>query len=243
MKLLIKNMKLLTKNTILILIVLNIFIISACENGNNNVNNPIVTDTTQNFFFNEEISYWKMKNNKGDTAYFQATEKETISIAMKFWDTTEYNRINVIATPIQFVYWEDGMKKRQHFAIVSHNNKLFFATKRHQLVANYTLNHYIFLFTISNEPENDYIETDSVSYPLINQTWELNYATKWQIIKDVDTTSDSLDSNFNQIEKYNIIYTAFNNMLTPKTYIEEFGFIKNIGFFSYMGYKLVSTKE
>ena len=55
---------------------LSFFIISllviTCSEPNNNIVEP--PTTIKNYFFNKNITYWKMKNNNGDTAYFQALE-------------------------------------------------------------------------------------------------------------------------------------------------------------------------
>ena len=209
------------KHIILITILL---LICACSESNDTI------ELNKNYFFNKDITYWNMQNNNGNNAYFQALENTEISLAMRFWDTSESSRINIIATPINFVYWENGMKKQQFYALINHNNTLYFATKKHPLIANYNLDFYIYLFTIPNEiPNQNHKEFDSIEYPYGATTWKMNYNAEWII--------NSIASDTNKI--YDVRYTASNNMATSPTYFEDFSFMEGYGFYTYMGYNLI----
>lgn len=210
------------KQTFISIIVSTIILSVGCSN-NTNGTEP-AENNSDNYFFNKNIGYWKMKkSNSNDTAYFEALPETNISLAMNFWDTTISSRISTISTPLRFVYWENGMKKQQYFAIVRHNNKLFFGIQKHQLLSNYNLDFYIYLFEIPDKtPISN--EFNSAEFPVGTLTWKLNYSTEWQQNKE---------------DVYVAKYTAYNSMAVPQTYIEEFGFIKDFGFFSYMGYELI----
>jgi hypothetical protein len=215
------------KNISIILIVIYVLIVISCSDndGNNAINN--IEDTTNYYFFDKNITYWEMKNNSGNTAYFQALEKDSIFLAMRFWDTA--NKINVIATPIQFIYWEDGMKKRKYFAIVEYNDKLYFATKKHPMIADYNLDYYVYLFNIPSKAiETNCVESDSIEYLYGTQIWKMNYIAEWNLYND---------TLLNKTYKiYNLQYIAFNNMFTPQSYYDSFSFIAGFGFYEYMGY-------
>jgi len=185
-------------------------------------------EINKNFFFNSNITTWNLQNEKGNVAIFQAHPEEEISLAMRFWDTAKNSRISVNAVPVDFIYNEDGMKKRQYFALIKQNNELYFATKKHPNAGNYNLGFYIYLFSIPNETPVTAIETDSVVYQYGTQVWKMKYSIEWIYEGVFD----------NALKIFTSQYTTYNNFQSPQIYLENFSFIEKIGFYGYMGYYL-----
>jgi hypothetical protein len=200
-------------------VVVLLSLLANCSNNEKPIEPPAPDDSTSTI--NSWISFnssdeWQMKTISGDSAYFQALDTAEISLATRFWDTASANRITMNAIPVQFIYWDGKMKKREYFAIGFNDSCYIFAAKKHPLTASYNLDFYVYLFSIPFEkPTSGYYEQDGVylSYG------QMNYLTEWNVINSY----------------WNVTYYGVNSSITPPTYSTTFQFDSN-GFYGYMNY-------
>lgn len=234
-----KNMK--QKYLNFTLFVLFVFSLLSCSLGDNSVNiNNGNNDSIVYLFRAKENLRWKMQNSNGDTAYFQAGAIDTFSFAKVFWDTIAENRINLPAIPIEFVYWDGKLKKRQYFAFGITDSGYVFAIKTNPMIEpteNYPLDFYSVYFFIPNKPdENGFTEkmSENLSYGTTN--YLVSTETRWQNL-GIIFWKEQMQKN------WEMNYMSERQIINPKTYIRQFQFLENIGFYKYDGYELVNIYE
>ena len=228
------------KHLNLIFVTVLVFSLLSCSSEKNPINNNGNNDSIIYLFPVKENLRWKMENSNKDTAYFQAGAIDTFSFAKVFWDTAIENRINLPAIPIEFVHWEGKLKKRKYFALGLTDNGYFFAIKTNPMIEpteSYPLDFYSIYFFIPNNPNvNGFTE-------IISE--KLNYGIIYYLVKTEAEWKNTGMIYWKGIMQRNweVIYESKREDINPKTYIKEFQFLENIGFYKYNDYELVDIYE
>jgi hypothetical protein len=231
-------MKHLTK-ILTILIPLSFILLSvSCSNDTSNKNNPIFVDSNahHNYFFNIKSDMkWNMNNQNGDSAYFESLDTALIKFVPKFWDI-DYKE-EMLAIPIEFVYWEGNNKKRQHFALGITKNGYMLMSKNNAMIGNYALDYFSYYFTIPNEPIGysfNELTEDKILIGINN--FNVSNEAKWNNTGEI-IFGDSMK------RLWRVEHILTNELKTPQKLINNFIFIEASGFYQYMGYELVGMEQ
>ncbi len=219
------------KQKLIIVIILLIGI--SCDDNDNTINpnkEPVIKKS--NFFEVPSGTTWKMQRESGDTAYFIARDTlENVRFAPVFWDTSAVNCINLKTIPIEFVYWEGKMKKREYYALGITDTGFVFGTMNNPMIdKNYILeNFYSVLFFIP------YNEKNIKPSEIISDSLQYGY-NKYYV--ETKVTWNNIGEN-----QFNVNYKSIREDVDPYKFSEIFTFEKNIGFSEFREYKLLKKED
>lgn len=217
-----------------ILAVFTVYFFISCSSD---TPNGVIKKSEQNHLIIAKPNFrWKMVNQNGDTAFFQSGDTLLLSFANLFWDTAKVNRFEIKAIPIQFVYWEQNIKKRMYFALGVTDTGYVFASTHSPIISDYSLDgfylKYFFIPNVMND--NGFVENHSANMQVADKNYKLSTVAEWNNIgKETWKTK--------QLTVWKVRYTALNETKNPQTYINDFQFIDSVGFYKFMDYILVDT--
>lgn len=218
------------KNNFIVLLIC--FVLLSCNNDNNvssnGQNGQDVKDST--FFVATSGKTWQMKSNIGDSACFISRDTlKNVRFAPVFWDTSLASCFHLEAIPIEFIYWEGNMKRREYYALGITDTGFVFGAKKNPMIdKDYILEdlYSVFFFIPNDENKMKAQEVlfDSLQYGASKYYVE----TKVNWLKLLDNT-------------FRVDYQSKRELVDPYKFSESFTFEKELGFSQFREYKLIKA--